>query len=291
MKTQALLLATLVLASAGTHAAIDLDTLWDSRNPALSEQRFRDALAAARGDDTLILQTQIARTHGLRRDFERARSVLRQIEPQLATAGAEARCRHALELGRSYASATHRPEDRTPETDARARAAYRSALALAREARLDGLAIDAIHMFAFVDTAPEQQLHWAQEALAVVLTSDQPAARRWEASVRNNLGVALNSLKRHDEALVQLQQALLLRERQGNARGVRIAHWMVAHTLRLLGRVDEALAIQQRLERENEAAGTPDRYVFEELEALHRLRGDAALAEQYAARRKAAGGS
>lgn len=278
------------LLAAPAAQAIDLEPLWDFGNPALSEQRFRDALASARGDDALILQTQIARTHGLRRDFERARAVLREVEPQLAGAGPEARVRHALETGRSHASGTHRKEERTPETDALARAAYRSALAQARKARLDGLAIDAIHMFAFIDTAPEQQLHWAQEALAVVQASEQPAAQRWEASIRNNLGVAFNGLKRHDEALAQLQQALVLRERMGNPSRTRVSQWMVAHTLRLLGRNDEALAMQLRLERENDTAGTPDRYVFEELELLHRARGEAARADHYAARRKTAGG-
>ena len=62
------------------HAALDLDALWDFRDPARSEQRFQDALAKADGDDALILRTQIARTHGLRRDFDRARTVLREIE-------------------------------------------------------------------------------------------------------------------------------------------------------------------------------------------------------------------
>jgi hypothetical protein len=42
--------------------AIDLEGLWDFNNPALSEQRFQAALASANPDDSLILQTQIART-------------------------------------------------------------------------------------------------------------------------------------------------------------------------------------------------------------------------------------
>ncbi len=50
-----------------------------------------------------------------------------------------------------------------------------------------------------------------------------------------------------------------------------------------LGRLDEALAIQLRLERECEAANAPDRYVFEELEILYRERGDRSRAGHYAA--------
>lgn len=80
-----------------------------------------------------------------------------------------------------------------------------------------------------------------------LILQTQPAARRWEATVRRNLGLALTRV----------------------------------------GRYDEAPAIQQRLARERAAAGAPDVHVFEELEALHRERGDTERARHYAERRKA----
>lgn len=266
--------------------AIDLTTLWDFSNPSLSEQRFRTELAHSTGDDALILTTQIARTYGLRKDFSRAQSILRDVEPKIPTAGAEARARFALEYGRTFASAAHPPETQTDAAKALARAQYESALAIAREAKLDALAIDAIHMLAFVDTAPADQLKWAQAALAVVEASDQPAAKKWEASIRNNLGYALHQLGRYNEALVQFKLALAIRERGTNAVATRTAHWMIAWTLRALKRTDEALAIQLRLEREGETAKQPDPYVFEELETLYREKGDARAAH-YASLRKA----
>jgi hypothetical protein len=64
---------------------------------------------------------------------------------------------------------------------------------------------------------------------------------------------------------------------------------MVARTLRSLQRHDDALAIQLGLERELDAAGQPDPYVFEELEALYRATGDTAKAEHYRARKQATG--
>jgi Tfp pilus assembly protein PilF len=268
--------------------ALDLTTLWDFDRPEVSEQRFREALSRASGDDALILQTQIARTYGLRKDFDRARGILKDIEPAIGSAGGEARARYELELGRTYASATHPPEAQTPQNRERARSAYMAALAAARAAQLDGLSIDAIHMLAFVDTAPEDQLRWAREALAVVESSSQPAAKRWEASIRNNLGYALHQLGRYDEALVQFRQAVAIRERGTNPQATRTAHWMVARTLRVMGRADEALEVQLRLERECDAAGQPDPYVFEELEALFRAKGDEARARHYADRKKAA---
>lgn len=267
--------------------AIDLATLWDFSNPQVSEQRFRSELAKVSGDDALILTTQIARTYGLRKDFGRAQAVLTQIEPKIPSAGAEARARFALEYGRTLSSATHPAETQTDANKALARTRYEAALAIAREAKLDALAIDAIHMLAFVDTAPVDQLKWAQTALAVVDASDQPAAKKWEASIRNNLGYALHQLGRYDEALMQFKLALAVRERSANAEATRTAHWMIAWTLRVMKRTDEALAIQLRLEREGDLAKQPDPYVFEELEILYREKGDAARATHYSSRREA----
>lgn len=266
--------------------AIDLEPLWDFSNPDVSEQRFRTALAECAGDDALVLRTQIARTFGLRKDFGRARATLTEIEPQIPLAGAEVRARFALEFGRALCSATHPPESQTDASKELARARYETALAVAREARLDGLAVDAIHMLAFVDTAPADQLRWAETALAIVEASEQPAAKRWEASIRHNLGYALHQLGRLDEALTHFRRALLIRERGTNAEAIRTAHWMIAWTLRAMGRTNEALETQLRLEREGDLAGRPDPYVFEELEILYREKGDAARAERYAQRRE-----
>lgn len=262
--------------------AIEIDPLWDFGKPDVSEQRFRAALASATGDDALILQTQIARTYGLRKDFAKAREILKAVEQQVPNAGPEARTRYALEEGRSYASATHPPELQTEESKALARASYETALATAKSAQLDELAIDAIHMLAFVDIAPADQLKWGQAALAVVEASSQAQAKKWEASIRNNIGYALHQLGRFDEALIQFKQAVAIRERGTNAESIRVAYWMVAWTLRALGQMDEALQIQLRLERECDAAKMPDRYVFEELEILYRARGDETRALHYA---------
>ena len=292
-------------------AALDMAAMWNFNEPAQSEARFRAALATAQGDDALILQTQIARSWGLRREFARARELLLQmqrpiptqmptqmptpmqlrIQPQLSGAGSEAQVRYALEWGRTWASATHAPETQDEDARQQARTAFATALTIARQAKLDALAIDAVHMLAFVDTTPADQLKWAQEALALALASTQPAAQRWEASIRNNLGYALHQLGRHAEALAEFEQAVLLRQQapEGSEKAarIRVARWMVAWTLRSLQRESEALALQLQLEADNDAAGAPDAYVFEELETLYRSQGDEARALHYAQRRAA----
>ena len=267
----------------GTNMAIDISTLWDHSNPELSEQRFRTALETANADESLILHTQIARTFGIRKDFAQAQRVLAAIEPQISESGAEAQARYSLELGRTLSSTTHSPESQTDEVKAQARASYMHAFEVAKTAKLDDLVIDALHMMAMVDSAPADQLKWGLKALEVLEASSQPAAKKWEGSLRNNVGYALHLLGRYEEALSQFKLALAARELFGNPRTVRIAFWMIAWTYRALGRIEEAIEIQLRLEREWEADGEPDPYVYEELEHLFRLQNDDERADYYAA--------
>ncbi|MET0351689.1 MAG: tetratricopeptide repeat protein [Rhizobacter sp.] len=267
--------------------ALDLAPLWDFARPAVSEQRFLAALGDAAGDDRLVLRTQVARTHGLRRDFARALALLDEMAPEVARAGPEARVRHALERGRCRVSAAHPRDTVTPAGRDRARADYEAAAALARQAGLDALAVDALHMLALVDGDPAGQLRHNREALSIAATSTQPDARRWEAPLRNNIGLALHSLGRFDEALDEFRQAVVLREAQSNPGATRIAWWMVAWTLRAKGDHAEALAVQQRLAREGDEAGEPDPHVYAELAQLHRALGDTGAADAADARRQA----
>lgn len=268
--------------------ALDLDALWDYGKPEASEQRFRAALDGATRDEQLVLQTQIARTYGIRGDFARARAILASIEGEQAGASPEVRVRYLLELGRTYASATHPAETRTAETIETARRLFLQAHESAARARLDGLAIDALHMMSFVDTEPDRQLEWDRKALATMEASDQADARKWEASLRNNVGYALHLSGDYEAALAQFRLSRAAYERAGSIRNVRIADWMIAWTYRAQKKYSEALAIQLDLERAWDAEGEPDPYVFEELEHLYRALGDEPRARHYAFKLKAA---
>ena len=265
-------------------AALDVDALWNFDKPAQSEQRFRAALATARGDDAFVLRTQIARTYGLRARFADARRRLHALTPRLPQAGPEARVRYWLELGRTYASAAHPAESQTAYARQRARDDFLRAFAYAKAAGLDALAVDALHMLAFVDTAPACQLRWNELALEAALSSSETKARAWEASLRNNVGYALLQLGRNEEALAQFEAALALREQRHDAEATWVARWMVARALRAMGRLDEALQIQHRIEDERDAAHSPDPEVFEELALLHAAKGELRLAHLYAVR-------
>jgi hypothetical protein len=196
--------------------------------------------------------------------------------------------RYSLELGRTYVSAAHAVAAITTEDREHARRDFLDAFDIAQRAGLDGIAVDALHMMAFVDAAPAQQLAWNEKALAYVERSSRPDAKRWEGSLRNNLGCAKHQQGDYDAALREFRLSRAAYERAGKDKNVSIADWMIAWTLRARHKYHEALAIQLRLERAFDADGSPDPYVYEELEHLYRALGNEQEAKRYAAKLQAA---
>ena len=235
---------------------MDIQALWDFGDPARSEAVFREKLTHASGDAALSLQTQIARTYSLRSRFDEAHALLDLIAPQLERAGPEPKVRALLERGRTFRSAKQ-PDKAAP--------LFREAVDLAVAAKLEYLAVDAMHMVALSQPTTDGQLEWSRRALAASQQATDPRARDWDATLANNIGMALHDAGRYDEALASFRTALAARERIGKPGGIRIAHWTIAWTLRALKRHDEALAILMRLEREFAADGQPDGFVFEEI--------------------------
>lgn len=232
----------------------DPTTLWDFDDPAGSEQRFRTAAETAEGTDRLVLLTQVARALGLQERYDEGHAVLDELsvnDPEVAT-------RAALERGRLLRSAGD-PEAAGPHFDA--------AATTAREAGLDALHVDALHMVALVAPAEDQQ-RLTEEALAVARGSSDQTARDWDASLLNNLGMVYADAGDWAAALTTFEEALTARERIGDAGRTRVAKWMVGWALRNLGRTEEALARQTALKAELEAAGEDDPYVDEELALL-----------------------
>ena len=127
--------------------------------------------------------------------------------------------------------------------------------------------MDALHMFALVAPAEDQQ-RLTEEALAVARGSADASARNWDASLLNNLGMTHADAGDWPAALAAFEEALVARERIGDAGRTRVARWMVGWALRNLGRTDEALAVQTALKAELDAIGEEDPYVDEELALL-----------------------
>jgi len=245
-------------ASATITRVADIRALWDFDDPVGSEQRFRAAAAAADGPERAVLLTQVARALGLQERYADGHALLDDLTDPSDKPG-RLQAHVDLERGRLLRSAGQGDQ---------ARQYFADAARLAAEAGDEALEVDALHMSALLETVPADAVRANREALDRARASSDPEARRWEASLLNNLGCALVDDGRLDEALDVFETAVPLREARDERRETQIARWMVAWTLRLMGRTDEALTMQRALKTELGAEGVEDEYVDEELALL-----------------------
>ena len=170
--------------------------------------------------------TQLARAQGLQRRFDDADRTLDDAEAALGSDDDRGRIRLLLERGRVANTAGR--EGRGPD-------AFLAAWELARAAGEDALAVDAAHMLGIVEP-PDAPVEWNERAMELARSSTDPAARRWVASLANNMAWATARRRRLRGGARALPLALVERERQDDPDRTRIARWSVARCLRSLGR-------------------------------------------------------
>ncbi|MXW05970.1 MAG: tetratricopeptide repeat protein [Gemmatimonadetes bacterium] len=248
------------------HNLPDFDRLWDYNNPAKTEKAFEELLPVAESagnpDYRAQLLTQIARTHSLRREFDAAHRILDEAETLIVNINNSSedvsqttRVRLLLERGRTFNSAG--------DTDS-ARPLFKEAWERARQAGEDYHVVDAAHMLGICEPA-DASLMWNNRAMETAESSDDPRAKGWLGPLYNNIGWTHHDAGEYDKALELFEKGLAWRTERDNQQATRIAKWTVGRAKRSLGRIEEALAMQQSLLEEHEAAGTSDGYVFEEI--------------------------
>lgn len=237
---------------------IDFDAMWDYSQPEQTEQQFRSLLGQAQTskDSEYLPQllTQIARAQGLQGEFEAAHQTLDEVQTLLNDSTVVAEIRYYLERGRVFRSSSN-VEEAIP--------LFLRAWEYGTRAGEDDYAVDAAHMLGIAETTAEKRMEWNMKALQHAELSHK--AKRWLGSLYNNIGWAYVEQGELEKALDLFHRALEFRKSQGNSRTVFIAKWSVAKVLRLLGKVDEALFIQQGLLEETQLMPEPDGYVYEEL--------------------------
>jgi tetratricopeptide (TPR) repeat protein len=261
----------------------DLAPLLDWNDPSGTEARLRPLAerlgAGIESGYRAEVFSQLARALGLQDRFYEAHTWIDRAEADGADLPPRARVRVLLERGRLHNSAGH-PDRGRPQ--------FERAWELAGTAGQDGLAVDAAHMLAIVASGDEA-LAWNLRALELAQASPDPEARRWRASLFNNLGWTYHDRGEYARALDLFQQAVPLRQEMGQLREHHIARWCVARALRSLERLEESLAIQRELEGQAHGRGEPqDGFVLEELaECLHALRREAEARPYFAAAHRA----
>lgn len=229
--------------------------VWDFDDPAGSEQRFRALADDAAEPGRSVWLTQVARALGLQERYDDAHALLDRIDPGRS---AEVAVRRTLERGRLHRSAGD-PVAAGP--------CFVEAAARADAEGLEELHVDALHMAALV-APPEEQLARNEAALARARAATDPRARRWAASLLNNIGMTHADAGDFRAALAAFEEALAARRASDGPGEVRVARWMVAWALRNLGERERAQSIQTELKAALEAASEEDPYVDEELALL-----------------------
>jgi len=237
-----------------------LHSLWNFRDVPATEARFRALLpqAEASGNQGYLgeLYTQIARTQGLQQNFDGALATLEQAELLVHESRPTVEVRVLLERGRALNSSGQAPASLP---------LFERALAVAQAAGLEYYAVDAAHMLGIAHE-PGEALAWNERALALAEAATDERARKWRGSLLNNLGWTYHALGRHEDALGMFDRHLvLLTEAQLTFR-MSIATWARGKMLRFLGRLPEALAIQEALLDHPERQGNDgEGYTREEL--------------------------
>lgn len=132
----------------------------------------------------------------------------------------------------------------------------------AYEARLANLAA---HMLGIVEK-PEEAIRWNERAIGMAEAAESERSRGWLGPLYNNLAWTYNDLGRHEDALALFEKDVTFRESLGRSFEASIALWSKAKTLRLLGRVPEALEIQESLVDHPDRKGKPaEGYTHEEI--------------------------
>lgn len=289
-----------MVATATAGSLPDFDSHWDYNKPAETEAKFREIFAMAeKSGDTLYvaeLKTQIARTLGLQQKFEEAHRVLDEVDAVLQSGHGTAltlrsgsptgastsqerwntvRVRYLLERGRAFNSSNQKDK---------ALPLFEDAWNLASQSGLDFFAVDAAHMLAIASDST-RVMEWNQRALALAEKSSEPKARRWRASLYNNIGWDYFSQSKYDSALAMFEKAVPARIENQQPTELRFAKWCVAKAQRMLGRLDEALAAQRALEIEwRESGEGEDGFVYEEIAECLLSQHDMTSAKPYFAK-------
>ncbi len=237
----------------------DFDKLWDYDDPEGTENKFHDLLPKAEraGATAYLIEllTQIARAKGMRGKFEAAHKTLDVSNALLLPDYKKAKIRYLLERGRLFNSA------KNPD---QARPLFLQAWDEGNAAKEDYYAIDAAHMMGIIEP-PDEQIEWNLKALELTEKTSDQRAKTWLGSLYNNIGWSYHASGQYDKALEIFEKSLEWRQNSEQDKETRIAKWSVARTLRSLGRIKEALEIQEALLEEYAKMGAGDGFVFEEL--------------------------
>lgn len=243
---------------------MNFDALWDYRNPQGTEEKFLECIAelSIHEDNTLLpqLYTQLARCRSLQKDEQGCLEYLQKAFDITETLDlVQARLpliRYYLERGRLLNILL---------LEDRGKADFLNAWKLSREFGFDFYAVDAAHMLGII-CPPDEALEWNTIAMDFAEQSDDMRAKSWLGALYNNIGWTYHARNEFSAALHCFMKDETWYRERGRKEEALIAKWSAAKMLRLLNRVDEALAELYLIADERKALSLAnDGYLSEEI--------------------------
>jgi hypothetical protein len=240
---------------------VDLDLPWNIRDPVKSELRLTEqmqelSVQPERRSRWIEVGTQLARAMSLQGKLVEAERVLEQAERMLPSVPELVpRLRVLLERGRLLV---------LKKTPVEAGSRFLEAWLLALPSTETFFAIDAAQMMSVIDT-PKKQAQWTVRALELAEASSDPRVRAWCGHLHYELGAHFEELLQIPRALECFRTAALRFHAEGASHQERMARCASARMLRLMERIEEALAMQHEVRLELQKAGLTDGVVFEEI--------------------------
>lgn len=246
----------------------NFDDIWSYGDPVIVEQKFQEMLpqAEALQDKSIYFQmlSQIALAQAMQKKFDEAHKTLDKAETLLTPEYALAHARILLERGRVYQQA---------DDNAQALKYYEQSYEISKKHNLDFHTINAAHMIAIIAAKTEDKIAWNNRALDLAKGTNDKRAQDWLGSLYNNLGRNYMDAHQYEQALVMFQEALGCREKEAYVPNIRIAKWQVACSLRMLGRLDEALRMLLALVSEYKAIAQSGNYDVPVIQMFNLMRG------------------
>lgn len=141
---------------------------------------------------------------------------------------------------------------------------FTRAWTLANETKLDFFAVDAALMLSTI-RPPKFQNEWLQKAFAIANASSDPQVRLWLSQLLFLEGWHAFDFRQFERALKCFEDALAQPKATEEAWKQMAIQWSCGRTMRALGQVDQAMAVQQGLLKEMSLSGNISGHVYLEI--------------------------
>ncbi len=240
----------------------DIDGFWNFEDLPSTQAKIQSLLPEDSSSWTakdLEVLTQLARVQSLQGNLSMARATLDQAQKKIVELEGPTRLRPEirclLEQGRVLCAQM---------TPSKAQNYFSQAWSLSANAQEIFFAIDAALMLS-ISQPPKYQNEWLQKALTLAEDSKTEQGQLWLSQLYTMDGWHKFDFRSFDKALESFEKALSRPNFKGDESKRFVIRWCIARTLRALGRVQEALDLQQVLHTELLEIGGSNGYVYLEL--------------------------